>query len=327
MLKKLLLTLLLSLQICAAQTVDLIYFVDSQLNNSQIINNLQGYTATLNYILSKNTSKQFRNAGVFVKNSPNFWSGSANNLPTSGYQIWVDLDYTDYPFTHNGYLSFDQSGAAVLADIRVPKIYDPFNPSDLRDYWQQITTILHEYAHVFGAGIGEYYNLINIQDRTGIHPIHNLSIFSPFDSFWQRKPDFIYDPLTWNIYNREILGRPNSLYTLLTTTRYSFLTANLINFNYRYPFYNPATANKVVINLSRPSNIKIWSADNYSNNLLINTNASGSFVYPWNPGIFGTDNLRLIKISNDLSTNSLWLSVFDLQIEALHGRVELTVEF
>jgi hypothetical protein len=324
MLKKLFLSLLLFVLPCRSETIDVVYFIDSSLNTQNVVSRLDNYTAILNYILSRNTNKQFRNAGVYLK-SGKFWSEGVTSLPRYNYQVWIDLDYTDYPFTHNGYLSWDQSGAAVLADIKIPTIYDPFNPSNLRDFWQQITTILHEYAHIYGAGGGEYYNLINIQDRTGLPPLTSISIFNQTAIFWANKTDFIYDPLTWNIYARETTGYPTDLYSLLTKTKFSLLTASCINFNYRHPFHNPATANQIRINISGPSNIKIWSADAYSNTLLYDVNTSTSVIHNWTPNIFGTDNLRLIKISAGNSTNSYWISAFDLQLEALRGKMVLSI--
>lgn len=323
MLKKLLLSLLLFVLPVRSETVDVVYFIDNRLNTENVVAKLDNYTAILNYILSKNTNKQFRNAGVYLK-SGRFWSEGVTSLPRYNYQVWVDLDYTDYPFTHNGYLSWDQSGAAVLADIKCPTIYDPFNTSNIRDFWQQITTILHEYAHVFGGGIGEYYSLINVPDRTGVFPTHNLSMYNTLDTYWGNKYDFIYDPLTWNVYGKSVVGSPTTLFGVLVNTRYSNLTAAQINFNYRYPFVNPAAASKFVININKVANIKVWSVDQYSSNLLVDID-SNTLTYTWGDTLFGSELLKLIKITDGAITRSLYISLFDLQIAALSGYTSCTV--
>ena len=37
-----------------------------------------------------------------------------------------------------------------------------------------VTYLLHEFAHVYGAGVGEYYNLYQVRDTTGEQPLLNI---------------------------------------------------------------------------------------------------------------------------------------------------------
>ncbi|MEK6878570.1 MAG: hypothetical protein AABY22_03130, partial [Nanoarchaeota archaeon] len=137
---------------CFSEQVPVKFFVDPSFLNYQtsteIQNNLVGYINDLNYVLSKNTYKWLVFSGFVVKtqNNAQFWDGWANNLPNSNYDVWVDIDKSDYPFSYGGYCSFNNTGEAVLADLIWSKFYNPLNPSDLKDYWSQVTVFLHEYA-------------------------------------------------------------------------------------------------------------------------------------------------------------------------------------
>ena len=44
-------------------------------------------------------------------------------------------------------------------------------------------TLTHELEHVFGAGLGEYYSVRRIQDRTGVPPYQDLDASDPADPY------------------------------------------------------------------------------------------------------------------------------------------------
>jgi hypothetical protein len=115
------------------------------------------------------------------------------------------------------------------------RLYDPdaLTPDELTDYWTQINNMLHELAHVFGAGIGEYYKLSNILDTTNVSPILDINVADPHDSFWSNKPDFLTDPLMRNAAKTSGLEGLSNREALLNYVKYSDLTADIISSDYR----------------------------------------------------------------------------------------------
>ncbi len=77
-------------------------------------------------------------------------------------------------------MGFDESGAGVAAGLKWDAIHDPSlisgNQQDVAQYWRQIDHIVHEFEHVYGAGLGEYYNLAHVDDTTGVAPISNIRL-------------------------------------------------------------------------------------------------------------------------------------------------------
>ncbi|MGA7194979.1 MAG: hypothetical protein WBW94_15235, partial [Anaerolineales bacterium] len=228
--------------------------------------------------------------------------------------------------SYGGYAGMDASGAGVLAGLYWTKLYDPDNPrpSDIQDYSLQLYYMLHELAHVFGAGIGEYYNLAQITDTTNTAPLLNINIDDSTDGFWSDKTDFFADPLM-----RFTSTSIRSAY--LGAVRYSNLTAAVISGDYRngIPSFDHYTVQVSDTN-GQPvtsAEIKVWNvkgASPYASQLLFDgpTDANGQVVLPWG-GIgdpHNTNNfLRLIKVyKNGLAiAKPKYVSIFDADIAKL----------
>src|SRR6185436_14171423 len=147
----------------------------------------------------------------------------------------------------------------------------------------QLDHMLHELAHVFGAGIGEYYSLMSINDTTGLEPLLNIRLSDPADSYWSDKSDFLNDPL--------LRYQPASTrIEYLASVQYSRLTATIISGSYRngMPSFDHYTI-RVLDQNGTPvpdANVKVWNVKGGSSGqseLLFNgfSDPNGNVVLPW----------------------------------------------
>lgn len=293
---------------------------------------LSGYVEDMNGILAKNTNRRllFNPETDIILASFQPHSNSAQPpLPVDGFEIWAHAVKTSYNYSYGGYAGVDDGGAGVLAGLKWTKIYDPtqLSSADVTDYWTQVNNMLHELAHIFGAGIGEYYKLSTIQDTTGEQPLLNINIYDQNDSFWSSKSDFMTDPLLKNAaLDNSALGRAG----LLGSVKFSALTAAIISNDYRneLPTVDLSQINLTVLSADgSPLNgakVKVWSVAGgspYQSQLLAEdfSNAAGGFSFAWggpaNPHN-STDFLRLIKVYKDGYTASArYVSIYDADIE------------
>ena len=300
---------------------------------------LPKYVADMNFVLQKNTNRRlvFNPETDIILTSTQPYSNSATPpLPVEGFEIWAHAVKTNYPTSYGGYAGIDTSGAGVLAGFKWTRLYNPdqLKASNVSDYWTQINNMLHELAHVFGAGYGEYYRLSNIQDTTGISPLLNINVYEQNDSFWSDKPDFKADPLLWNPAQIGILGQSPNRETLLSFVQYSGLTAAIISGNYRNSVPTVDLSHikiKIVDNDGLPleaANVKIWSvigSSPYQAQLMVDgfTDSDGNLTFAWggsaNPHN-SYDFLRLIKVYKDgYLASAKYVSIYDADIEKLIG--------
>lgn len=312
---------------------------------------LPKYVEDMNYMLSVNTNRQLmfdpETGIVLTETQPH--TGTAGSLPTHDYEIWAHAVYTDYQISHGGHMSFDVSGAGVMAGLNWTTIFDPdtlvANTTEMRDYWTQIHHMLHEMAHIYGAGMGEYYNLIRVDDTTGVDPILDIRLDDPDDSYWSVRTNFFADPLLQNIYNKSYFAFPTDLTSLLQKTLFSDLTAAIMNGDYRNPpisFPMPDFDNirlRVVDSNQNPLhgvNVKIWNVRTfppYVSELILEstTDLSGELIFAW--GGTGSphgnyNHLRLIKLYHGESTpKAFYVSSFDAEeISMVRGQTQWTIE-
>jgi hypothetical protein len=296
---------------------------------------LPKYVADMNRVLAKNTSRQlsFDPAnGIIITNIQPHSNSASQPLPTNNFEIWAYAVKSAYGVSYGGYMGVDQSGAGVLAGLKWSKLYDPdrLQPDEIADYWTQINNMLHELAHVFGAGIGEYYSLANIRDTTGISPLLNIELNDIEDAFWKDKSDFRTDPL---LQNAARTSEPfSSREALLDFVQYSNLTAALVSGDYRNaaPTVDLSNLSIHVVDSNgipiEAANVKVWSIvanAPYQSQLIVDTftNEQGQITFSWggstNPhNIY--DLLRLIKIYKDgYVAAAKYISIFDTDIEKL----------
>lgn len=296
---------------------------------------LPKYIEDMNRILAKNTNRQLvfnPETDIILTDTQPHSNQALPPLPVESFEIWAYAVPTSYSVSYGGYAGIDDSGAGVLAGLKWTQIYDPEQVTlvELTDYWTQINNMLHELAHVFGAGIGEYYKLSNIQDATGVEPFLNINIYDQNDSFWSGKPDFMPDPLLKNAAQDNSAMQPFSRENLINFVKYSELTATIISNDYRneIPTVDLSQINIEVVSADESpidaATIKIWSVvggSPYQTQLLVDgfTNANGGLSFAWgslsNPHN-SYDFLRLIKVYKDgYIASAKYVSIFDADIE------------
>ncbi len=301
---------------------------------------LPKYVEDMNAILVKNTNRRLvfnPETDIILTNTQPQSDQAAPPLPVENFEIWAYAIYTNYSVSYGGYAGVDGSGAGVLAGLKWTRLYDPdaiTTPNELTDYWTQINNMLHELAHVFGAGIGEYYKLSSIQDTTGVSPFLDINVLDPNDSFWSDKPDFMADPLLRNAVQTQGLEWLSSREALLSFVKYSNLTATLISGDYRNtaPMIDLQHITvSVVTDSGEPinaANIKIWSVVGntpYQAQLMVDafTDSNGQISFAWGGSINPHNNydfLRLIKVYKDgYIVSAKYVSIFDADIVKLIG--------
>lgn len=301
---------------------------------------LPKYVEDMNTILAKNTNRRLvfnPETDIILINTQPHSNQAETPLPVENFEIWAYAVSGNDTVSYGGYAGIDVSGAGVLAGLKWTKLYDPdeITPAELTDYWTQISNMLHELAHVFGAGIGEYYKLSSIQDATDVSPFLDINVLDPNDSFWSDKPDFMADPLLRNAVQTEGLEWLSSREALLTFVKYSDLTATLISGNYRNtaPMIDLQHITVSVVTDSgapiNAANIKIWSVVGnapYQAQLMVDafTDSNGQASFAWPKGSINPHNnydfLRLIKVYKDgYIASAKYISIFDADSVKLIG--------
>ena len=309
---------------------------------------LPKYVADMNLILAKNTDRRlvFDPATDLILASAEPHSNSAiPPMPVTDFEIWAYAVRTPNVLSYGGYAGIDDSGAGVLAGLKWTRLYNPetLTPAEVPDYWTQINNMLHELGHVFGAGLGEYYNLITVHDTSGLEPKLYVSAYDPADPYWSDKPDFKTDPMLWNLSRDNGYTVFTDRASLLATVRYSALTAALLDGDYRNSAPTVDLNNiqvRVVDAQGQPiegAQVKAWTVMSTSPNQTsvladLSTDADGRTSFSW--GTAGNphnayDSLRLVKVYKDgLMAQARYVSIFDADIVRLVNGVDtLTLTF
>lgn len=294
---------------------------------------LPKYVQDMNTILAKNTNRQLifdPETGIILTETQPQTNSASLPLPVDGFEIWAHAVLSTYPYSYDGYGGLDASGAGVLAGLKWKKIYNPdeVTGADLKDYWIQINNMLHELAHVYKAGIGEYYKLATIQDTTGMYPLLNINLLNANDAFWSDKQDFRPDPLLRNAVQDGILEHQ----ALLDYVKYSGLTAAIMSGDYRNgtPTVDLQNITVSVVNENgepvTDANVKIWSVIGKSPflaELFVDTmtDVNGQISFAWGGASNPHNNydfLRLIKVYKDgFVASAKYVSIYDADIEKL----------
>ena len=302
---------------------------------------LPKYVADMNAILSKNTSRRLvfdPETGIVLTSTKPQTDSATLPLPTQGFEIWAHAVKTSNSMSYGGYAGMDKSGAGVLAGLKWTRLYDPdtLAAGAVADYTIQLDHMLHELAHVFGAGIGEYYNLMSINDTTGLEPLLNIRLSDPADSYWSDKSDFLNDPL--------LRYQPASTrIEYLASVQYSRLTATIISGSYRngMPSFDHYTI-RVLDQDGTPvpgANVKVWNVKGSLSNpseLLFDgfSDQNGNVVLPWGgvgPTHSAMNFLRLIKAYQDGRSivQPRYFSIFDadsIMLVSQAGEISLSLQ-
>jgi hypothetical protein len=290
---------------------------------------LPKYVADMNTILAKNTNRRFEfdpETGIIATDKKPQTDSGRPPMPTEGFEIWAHAVWTGQASSYGGYAGMDLSGAGVLAGMRWTRLYDPdaLQTADVLDYSIQIDHMLHEFGHVLGAGIGEYYSLAYIKDTTNTTPLLDINLNTPGDPFWSDKPDFMKDPILRPT-------RATSREEYLSLAQFSDLTATIINGSYRngVPSFEQFTI-QVLDENGLPvsnANVKVWNVQGVSpfvSQLVTDglTDENGQIVIPWGAPTYShnaNNLLRLIKVYRDgvSVTEPRYVSIFDADIASL----------
>ena len=330
--------------------------VSSSLDESFVKKSLVQYVDDMNKILAKNTNRRLvfdPESGVVVtKDKDAVLTGSEPLIGgmsrQTGFEIWAHVS-TSYTLASG----FDEtirtapSGAVILTGAW-GRIYDPVdlttggNSYDQNQYFRQIEGLLHGFANVFGAGLGEYASLGEVQDRTGVDPVVPISL-SQFsegkpDSFWERHEDFLADPLRGGR-----LDEPTDIDSL----RYADVTAAVISADVSAVDETVPDLSNIVLQIvdadtGEPipqAHVQIWSVAAGLNSLAekrVDSTADdlGQYTWAWgdthnNPdlGFSNWDNLRLIKVHQPgYHSAARWESIYDAQaVKMLEGKDDYAI--
>lgn len=301
---------------------------------------LSVYIQDMNTILDKNTNRWLIFNPyidiIFTDVDPHS-NQFGGQKPDYNFEIWAVVRQSQSSHSHGGYAGIDSSGAGALAGMFWLQVYNPsiVTGVTLTDYWTQINNMLHELAHVFGAGMGEYYNLCTVVDTTGIPPLQNISCSNGInDPYWEDKPDYFSDPLL-----RDVGYLFTTREQILNYVQYSNLTSIILNNPYRngLPIAHYNTTIHIVDQNFNPipvAKVKVWSIravypDNTSSIIADgDVDEHGEFFFEW--GVTNPHNnydmLRLIKVYKPGYTSIVkYYSVFDADYFCLTAGPEVDV--
>ncbi len=302
------------------------------------------YVEDLNTIFAKQTIRRFTfdpTADVTITAGLPY-SGHAGNCSDPNYEIWAHVLPSSLPgFTsYGGFMAFDDSCAGVAADLHWDAVHDrsalknQASSDGLLEYCRQLHHLIHEIEHIFGAGVGEYYNLLTVNDPTPDLPQVSIDFRQPDDPFWSMHADYLADPLT--------LFQTASTYSnLMTQVRFADVTAAVINARVRW------SLNSTLPELSRTrvlvadtvtgtplagALVKVWKVRSfppYESELIVDqrTDPAGRVQFAWDAGFNNYDHLLLVKASHPSTSASAarWATIYDAQ-EAKLLRNEETFE-
>lgn len=256
-----------------------------------------------------------------------------------GYEIGALVRYETSNFS-SGFIASGGGGAGLcrffptnnmnfisLSWARVYGREDILGSLDMREdyYSNQLYVLVHEIGHKYGLGLGEYYKLPTIKDRTGVPPILDVSIRNENDSYWRSRRNVLFDPMATSRYDS---GRD------LETAEFSPFSSRMINTwaleGGGIDGDSPKEASIVVevldsnrrgISECKVRVFAVQVGSPYTSEMVNSgqTNASGRFEFLWSTlnwqSLHNTTNMtRLVKVACDgYAPQGQWLSVFDVQ--------------
>lgn len=287
---------------------------------ARIKNALPKYVAYMNSVLAKNTIRRLvfdpeTDIQVVPLDSPTIGRDTLN-LPQNNFKIVALIRRSESLHENTSYggsSSQLSNGDAAVGTFKWSRVVDPDalplsapandRRTDSANYADQIRGILHEIAHVFGAGIGEYYSLGVVLDESGVEPVLHIGSSSGYDHFWQSRRKYSNDPLLGPGNNR-------TLGEFLSVMRYSTTTAAVMNGQYRGDDKTPLTVPSRLLSAKvrvvdkdtgaplSGATVKVWKSDlslsmatsTPVTQLLVDgvTDNAGTFVFDWGMSISHT---------------------------------------
>jgi len=282
--------------------------------------------------------------------------------PDTAIQVGI-TDDTRFGGTYStGPNMFNPGGSISMTAVQ--HLHDPFNlqtEEERSDYLRvQMRGLVHEFEHTFGAGFGEYYELTNILDTTGVAPRIDVNYFEtpdgpPTDPYWSRHQEYSGDPLmTWQ-YGNPRVGAPTTREATIAATRFTRGSLSIIDAEYAglKPTMDLGSAllaprNSVHVSLvdrdsglpvASPGFIRVFqftaslfgTASPFQYRALAYDPATPwTFPWPGNAGGFNFGESRVLVKAEvpGYMPDGTWFSIFDLWDQlAVEGRsmVEITI--
>lgn len=315
------------------------------LTTQQLRDRLSQYASYIQTIFHRETLRHFSfdpiNDITVVTASP--FSGNAYGaLPNVGFEMWVHASLTDSPTygSYDGYANLDLSGAAGADGMKWTAIYDLATlvpgSADAFEAHKQLSTVLHEFEHSFGAGLGEYYDLSNMSDPTGLEPVFPTTNFTTAgDPFWAARTEFWGDPLCGMVYGQAMFGNPTDMTQIINLTRFAPSSVGVINGYHRsseryldaVPALYDVRVRIVAAGTGAPipgATVRVWNRRNPGTYgdfeaPVSPTSDPAEFRFPWSPNItnnvFGNwDNAKIVKVSAPgFTAKAQWATIYEAQ--------------
>lgn len=289
----------------------IIFYVDPSLITATVDSDLSGYVDDMNVVLAKNTSRRLVYAGYVPSMTAPHNDISPVPIPTDDFPIWVYIQPSGVPdYSTGGYIAVDSSGAGVIDRMLWGQIYH----TDALDRSKQLYTMLHEFSHVFNAGIGEYYSLITVPDASGKQPLQSIDMLNAANPFAAAHMDWRGDPLLWNV------GGLRDVF--LAGCKFADVTALTIDSDWRAGIDTLANF-KIVKSTQGPVSDLVYTAYVYGKNgmLLQFGEFNDEFaVNGWGNYRNADNNAKLVKVFRGARfVAQRWVTPYDLDKAKLMG--------
>jgi len=289
----------------------IIFYVDPSLITATVDSDLSGYVDDMNIVLAKNTSRRLVYGGYVPSMTAPHDDIGPVPIPTDDFQLWVYIQPSGVPdYSTGGYIAVDSSGAGVIDGMLWGQVYH----TDALDRSKQLYTMLHEFAHIFNAGIGEYYSLITVPDASGKQPLQNIDMLNPANPFAAAHVDWRGDPLLWNV------GGLRDVF--LAGCKFADVTALTIDSNWRAGI-DTLTSFKIVKSTQGPISDLVYTAYVYGKNgmlLQFGEFEDEFIVNGWGNYRNADNNAKLVKVFRGARfIAQRWVTPYDLDRAKLTG--------
>jgi hypothetical protein len=166
---------------------------------------LTRYVDDVNVVFARGTVRQFTLRDIYRRDLPVPTSSQATKVPLVGdyaRAVFMDTNIGPFGLSNGGSAGYQVSGRAGQNELSVTSMHwkniwatsDLQDPANRDDYYRrQIRTLVHEFGHQDGLGIGEYYD-VSGTDSTGVAPVEDLRALPPTPYFVERS-GLIDDPM------------------------------------------------------------------------------------------------------------------------------------
>lgn len=289
----------------------IVFYVDPSLITATVDYDLSGYVDDMNVVLAKNTSRRLVYGGYVPSMTAPHNDISPVPIPTDDFPIWIYIQPSGLPdYSTGGNVSIDSSGAGVIDGMLWGQVYH----SDSLDRSKQLYTILHEFAHIFNAGIGEYYTLLNVPDLSCKHPLQSIDLLNTYNPFAAAHMDWRGDPLLWNVGGLRA--------QFLAACRFADVTALTINSNWRAGI-DTLQSFTVRVDTAGPVSDIPYTVFVYGKDgaLLQSGEFEDSYTVAGWAYRNGDNNAKLVKVFRGARfIKQCWVTPYDLDMAKLEGR-------